>query len=171
MHNQKKIEEILYSIQELILEAQNEEKLDLLQTTEIIELNKVHQSKTENLENNPDYNEQPHVNNLIKKTKVKAAHLEINQTKNISSEEKLKKDIKIFNEDVEKFRLEKEKLLTDFKVLKEQKLTNFLKKINPIIQNYMEDNSIDIVLEKKQIFIGSSDKDITNDIILLINKS
>ena len=35
----------------------------------------------------------------------------------------------------------------------------------------MEDNSIDIVLEKKQIFIGSGDKDITNDIILLINKS
>ena len=28
MNNQKKIEEILYSIQELILEAQNEKKLD-----------------------------------------------------------------------------------------------------------------------------------------------
>ena len=107
----------------------------------------------------------------IKEKKIKERKAKINQTKNISSEEKLKKDIKVFNEDVEKFRLEKEKLLTDFKVLKEQKLTNFLKKINPIIQNYMEDNSIDIVLEKKQIFIGSSDKDITNDIILLINKS
>ena len=32
MNNQKKIEEILYSIQELILEAQNEKKLDLVQT-------------------------------------------------------------------------------------------------------------------------------------------
>ena len=106
-----------------------------------------------------------------KEKKIKERKAKINQTKNISSEEKLKKDIKVFNEDVEKFRLEKEKLLTDFKLLKEQKLTNFLKKINPIIQNYMEDNSIDIVLEKKQIFIGSSDKDITNDIILLINKS
>ena len=106
-----------------------------------------------------------------KEKKIKERKAKINQTKNISSEEKLKKDIKIFNEDVEKFRLEKEKLLTDFKVLKEQKLTNFLKKINPIIQNYMEDNSIDIVLEKKQIFIGSGDKDITNDIMLLINKS
>ena len=106
-----------------------------------------------------------------KEKKIKERKAKINQTKNISSEEKLKKDIKVFNEDVEKFRLEKEKLLTDFKVLKEQKLTNFLKKINPIIQNYMENNSIDIVLEKKQIFIGSSDKDITNDIILLINKS
>lgn len=106
-----------------------------------------------------------------KEKKIKERKAKINQTKNISSEEKLKKDIKVFNEDVEKFRLEKEKLLTDFKVLKEQKLTNFLKKINPIIQNYMENNSIDIVLEKKQIFIGSGDKDITNDIILLINKS
>ena len=105
-----------------------------------------------------------------KEKKIKERKAKINQTKNISSEEKLKKDIKVFNEDVEKFRLEKEKLLTDFKILKEQKLTNFLKKINPIIQNYMENNSIDIVLEKKQIFIGSGDKDITNDIILLINK-
>ena len=84
MNNQKKIEEILYSIQELILEAQNEEKLDLLQTTEIIELNKIHQSKTENLENNQDYNKQPHVNKLIKTTKVKATHLEVDQTKNNS---------------------------------------------------------------------------------------
>jgi len=105
-----------------------------------------------------------------KEKKIKERKAKINQTKNISSEEKLKKDIKVFNEDVEKFRLEKEKLLKDFKILKEQKLTNFLKKINPIIQNYMENNSIDIVLEKKQIFIGSGDKDITNDIILLINK-
>ena len=31
MNNQKKIEEILYSIQELILEAQNEKKLDFVQ--------------------------------------------------------------------------------------------------------------------------------------------
>ena len=95
----------------------------------------------------------------------------INQTKNISSKEKLENDIKIFNEDVEKFRLEKEKLLKDFKSLKEKKLDNFLKKINPIIQTYMNDNSIDIVLEKKQIFIGNNNKDITNDIIALINES
>ncbi len=102
---------------------------------------------------------------------IKERKDKINQTKNISSKEKLENDIKVFNEDVEKFRLEKEKLLKDFKSLKEQKLNNFLNKINPIIQTYMKDNSIDIVLEKKQIFIGSNDKDITNDIIILINES
>ena len=79
MNGQKKIEDILHSIQELILEAQNEEKLDLIQTTEIIELNKIHQSKTESIENNQDYNKQPHVNKLIKTT-----HLEVDPTKNNS---------------------------------------------------------------------------------------
>ena len=34
----------------------------------------------------------------------------------------------------------------------------------------MAENSIDIVLEKKQIFVGNSDNDITNDILKLINK-
>ena len=95
----------------------------------------------------------------------------INKTKNISSKEQLEKDILNFNNDVEKFRSEKDKILKDFKLLKETKLDNFLKKINPIIQDYMKKNSIDIVLEKKQIFIGSSSIDITNEIIKLVNEN
>jgi len=106
-----------------------------------------------------------------KEKAIKERKDKINQTKNISSKEKLENDIKVFNKDVEKFKIEKEKLLRDFKSLKDQKLDNFLNKINPIIQTYMEDNSIDIVLEKKQIFIGNNDKDITNDIMILINES
>ena len=95
----------------------------------------------------------------------------INKTKNISSKEQLEKDILNFNNDVEKFRSEKDKILKDFKLLKETKLDNFLKKINPLIQEYMKKNSIDIVLEKKQIFIGSSSIDITNEIIKLVNEN
>ncbi len=95
----------------------------------------------------------------------------INKTKNISSKEQLEKDILNFNKDVEKFRLEKDTILKDFKLLKERKLDNFLKQINPLIQEYMRKNSIDIVLEKKQIFIGSSSVEITKDIIKLINES
>ena len=53
---------------------------------------------------------------------------------------------------------------------KKEKLDNFLKEINPIIQEYMKNESIDIILEKNQIFIGNSSKDITMDIIELVNK-
>ena len=56
-------------------------------------------------------------------------------------------------------------------MLKQKKLDSFLKKINPLLQEYMKNNSIDIVLEKKQIFIGNSSIDISDNIIELINKS
>ncbi len=81
MNNQKKIDEILYSIQELILEAQNEKKLDFVQTNEVIELNKINASKTDNLENNQDYTES-YVNKLIKTKEVKTTELEDDPTKN-----------------------------------------------------------------------------------------
>ena len=102
---------------------------------------------------------------------IKEKKANIEKMKNISSNEKLKEDINNFNQEVEKFRLEKDKISKDFKLLKEKKLDNFLTKINPLIQEYMKKNSIDIVLERKQIFIGNSNKDITEDIINLINKN
>ena len=81
MNNQKKIEEILYSIQELILEAQNEKKLDLVQRKEVIELNKINITKTNNEENRQDYNKS-HVSKIIKTKEVKITELEDNLTKN-----------------------------------------------------------------------------------------
>ena len=81
MNNQKKIDEILYSIQELILEAQNEKKLDFVQTNEVIELNKINPSKTDNTENNQDYTDS-YVNKLIKTNEIKITELEGEPTKN-----------------------------------------------------------------------------------------
>ena len=92
MNNQKKIEEILYSIQELILEAQNEEKLDRLQTSEIIELNKINQTKFENLKHEQDY-KKSHANKLIKTTKFKIKDLEVETTNNNSYKKNCWKDL------------------------------------------------------------------------------
>ena len=94
-----------------------------------------------------------------------------NKNKNILSEDKLKEDINNFNKEVKKYQTEKKNLLIDFDKEKKNKLEKFLKEINPIIQEFMAENSIDIVLEKKQIFVGNSDNDITNDILKLINKN
>ena len=93
----------------------------------------------------------------------------INKTKNISSKEKLENDIAKFNQEVENFKEEKDKIIKNFQELKNTKLDGFLKNITPIIQDYMAENSIDILLEKKNIFIGKDSKDITNEIIKIIN--
>ena len=105
-----------------------------------------------------------------KENKIQAKKDSINKKKNIVSEEVLKEEISLFNSEVEAYKQEKDKIVKNFKSKKKQKLDNFLKKINPIIQEYMKNKSIDIVLEKNQIFIGNSSKDITMDIIELVNK-
>ncbi len=102
---------------------------------------------------------------------IKEKQDNINKTKNITAKEKLEKDIILFNKEVEQYKTEKKQILDDFKLKKNKELDNFLKKINPIIQEYMKNNSIDIILEKNQIFVGNKNKDITNEIIDLINKN
>lgn len=107
----------------------------------------------------------------INEKNIKLKKDTINKNKNILSEDKLKEDIDNFNKEVKKYQTEKKNLLIDFDKEKKNKLEKFLKEINPIIQEFMAKNSIDIVLEKKQIFVGNSDNDITNDILKLINKN
>ena len=102
---------------------------------------------------------------------IKEKKENFDKTKNIASKEKFNNDLNNLNTEIEKFRNEKNKLLNDFKLQKQKKLDNFLIKINPILIDYMKNNSIDIVLEKNQIFIGNKSKDITSDIINLINKN
>ena len=50
-----------------------------------------------------------------------------------------------------------------------EEFNNFFKKITPIIQSYVSEKNIDIVLDKKNIFVASKKKDITQEIIKLID--
>jgi Skp family chaperone for outer membrane proteins len=54
--------------------------------------------------------------------------------------------------------------------LKESKnILNFLNLINPIIEKYMADNSIYMLIDKKNVFIASKEYDITKSLIELID--
>ena len=50
-----------------------------------------------------------------------------------------------------------------------QEFDKFFKKITPIIGEYVEQKNIDIVLDKKNIFLANKNNDITNEIIKLID--
>ena len=45
-----------------------------------------------------------------------------------------------------------------------------MKEINPIITEYVKQNSIQMLIDKKNILIGKKEYDITNVILDLINK-
>jgi len=110
--------------------------------------------------------------NLVKMEKeLEEKKKSIDVSKNISTKENLDQQISLFNQDVKNFRSKKNKILKDFELKKKNEIDNFLVKVNPIVQEYMKDNLISIVLPKNQIFMGNVDMDITNDIIELVNKT
>ena len=110
--------------------------------------------------------------NLIKMEKeLEKKKKAIDASKNISTKENLEKEISLFNQDINKFRSEKDKILKNFEIKKKNEIDNFLTRVNPLIQDYMKDNSISIVLLKNQIFMGNVEMDITSDIVELVNNN
>ena len=90
--------------------------------------------------------------------------------KNIISKEEMDKEISSLKKKIKLFNSDREILVNNFNKLRDTSLKEFFNKINPIIQEYMDEKSINILLDRKNVFIGSVDSDITDDIIEKINK-
>ncbi len=106
----------------------------------------------------------------LKDEELKKMEESINQKKNILSKDELNKEITQLKLNINKFMKEKDMMVKNINELKKKELNNLYKKINPIIQSYMDENNIKILLDVKNIIIGKSDLNITDDIIKEINK-
>ena len=107
----------------------------------------------------------------IRENELKKFEDEIKKKKNIISREELEKEVNLLKEKISAFNQSKNKMILDFEKKRNKEINEFLLKINPIIQNHMNENSIDILLERKNVFIGKNDSDITDTIIKKINNN
>ncbi len=94
---------------------------------------------------------------------------ELKKIKNLISEEEFKKKFSELSNKFKEYKLEKDKIESDFNKTKNDELKFFFEQINPIIQEYMSNKNINLLLEKKNIFIGKSENDITSDILNAVN--
>ncbi len=104
-----------------------------------------------------------------KEKDLKKIEDEIKKQKNIISEEELKKKLVVFRKEITNFRQNKQKVINEFNKKKKLEFDAFFKKITPIIENYVNEKKIDIVLDRKDIFVASKKKDITKEIINIID--
>tara|TARA_B110000238_G_C15984035_1_gene377324 strand:+ start:267 stop:779 length:513 start_codon:yes stop_codon:yes gene_type:complete len=115
--------------------------------------------------------EKKNVNELLKIEKsLKTQETLIASQKNILSEVKLKKEIDKLKLNLKTYNDDRNKI---FKELENLRLTNtnkLLQLINPLLHSYAKDKSIEIILQKKNIILGKTALDITDQIILIINK-
>ena len=94
---------------------------------------------------------------------------EILKTKNLISEEELKNKISALRKEANLFEELRKKTIKDLNLKKNNELSEFLKLIDPLVRKYMRENSIDIIIDKKNIFMAKAKNDITKDILQIIN--
>ena len=101
---------------------------------------------------------------IIKKEKSLLAQ------QNILERGEFEKKVNILSEEVKKYRNNKkisQEKINNIKITNTKKIINLL---NPIITEYVNDNSISLVMPKKNIVIGKKELDITDKILELLNK-
>ena len=104
-----------------------------------------------------------------KEKDLKKIEEEIKKQKNVITEDEFKKRLVEFRKEISIFRQDKQKVVNEFNQKKQIEFGEFFKKITPIIEQYVSEKKIDIVLDKKNIFLASKKKDITLEIINIID--
>ena len=100
---------------------------------------------------------------------LKKKEQEILKQKNIISKEELDKKIKSFQTELSKLR--KEKIEFNRSIIKRnQESTNkIVNEINKILTEYASNNSVSLIIQKKNIIIGKTELDITPQILKEFN--
>ena len=107
---------------------------------------------------------------LNKKEKIlKDNENKILSSKNILSNEEYVKKVNIFKKDLTNYQSKKKEIIRNFNIKQNNEIMRFIKLISPLINEYMDKNSISILMEKKNIFIAKSNYDITKNILEIIN--
>ena len=107
---------------------------------------------------------------LQKKEKaLQEEEIKIIQQKKVISAEEYKKKVTDLRKKVESLQKERNSLLEKVSKQRSKAKTELLKNLNPIIQEYMKEKNIRIVLDKKSVIVADESLDITQNIVKLLN--
>ncbi|MDC0895656.1 OmpH family outer membrane protein [Candidatus Pelagibacter sp.] len=110
------------------------------------------------------------LDNLKKKNQIlQDLESSIKKKKNVISEDAYNKEVIEFKKKFQEFSKEKNKIVQEFNIFKKKEIENIFKKINPIINDYMEENSVNLLFDSKNIFMGVKKLNLTEDILKKIN--
>ena len=106
-----------------------------------------------------------------KEEELKNKETSIVSQKNVLTKEEFEKKINLLRNEANEYRIKRRdsiNSLTKKRVDAQNKLINV---INPILADYSKKNSISIIIQKKNIIIGKSELEITDDILKILDNS
>jgi len=101
---------------------------------------------------------------------LKKEEQKIFSQKNILSEEEYTKKVLSFKDKVDKYQSDRNKTINKYKEKRVKSINELSTSVNKILTEYSEEKKITLIIPKKNIIMGNTDLDITNDIIKIIDK-
>ena len=145
----------------------NENKLAYIDLNLIMNNSIAGKSITSQLEEN-------HKKNILKlkkiEEKLKKEESEIISQKNVITKEEYEKKIIDLREKARKFRNERNENINNLNNQRLEATSTIINLIRPILSEYSEKNSISIIIDKKNVIIGKTTLDITNDILKIVDE-
>ena len=102
--------------------------------------------------------------------KLKSEENKIISQKNALSKEEYKKKAEALRKKVFDLNKDREKSIRDVAAKRKKAGDEMLKNLNPILGKYMKENSISVVIDKKNVLMGDKKFEITSQIIEILNK-
>ena len=113
-------------------------------------------------------------NNLIKELKekekkIKEKEIMLKGQQNILEKKEFDKKISLLKEEINQYNIDREKAIKEIDIKQKDDLENLIKKITPLLENYMEKNSIGIIFNENSVFFSKKKYNASEDILKLVN--
>ena len=102
---------------------------------------------------------------------IKEKETKLISQKNIISETEFKSRVDLLKKEINEHNQNRNKMITDFNRIKIENTNKLLKLINPILIKFSDDNKISFILQKKNLVMGKTELDITEEIIKIVNNN
>tara|TARA_X000000368_G_C22654068_1_gene546632 strand:- start:84 stop:608 length:525 start_codon:yes stop_codon:yes gene_type:complete len=138
-----------------------------------IDLNKIMNNSIagKSITNQLENNHKKSISELKKiEEKLKKEETEIISQKNILTKEEYEKKIIDLREKARKFRKERNDNINNLNNQRLEATAKIINLVRPILSEYSEKNSISIIIDKKNVIIGKTALDITDDILKIVDE-
>ena len=104
-----------------------------------------------------------------KEKKIKEKEIILKGQQNILEKKEFDKKISLLKEEINQYNIDREKAINEIDIKQKEDLENLIKKITPLLENYMEKNSIGIIFNENSVFFSKKNYNASEDILKLVN--
>ena len=101
---------------------------------------------------------------------LKSKEEELISKKNVISTEEFNKKLDSLSKEINNYRTLRQEAIDLSTKSRLNASADFSEKIKPILAEYAKENNIDMIIQKKNIIMGKTDLDITDDILKIVDK-